>query len=380
MASSTRYEHIETLAVHAGHQIDPGSGAVMPSIQLSTTFERNADGSYTHGFVYSRTENPNRMALESCLMQLEGGAGAVAFSSGMAASHAVFQSLESGAHVILPDDVYFGTGALTTDVFARWGLTSTKVDMTDPSAVEQAIRPETRLLWLETPSNPQLKIADIRRLSAMAHANDALCAVDNTWPTPILQRPLELGADLVVHSTTKYLGGHSDVLGGAVITRAEDELLERVRTSQGIGGSVPSPFDCWLLLRSIRTLPYRMRGHCANAREVAAFLDGQPNVDVVHYPGLKSHPGHDVAVAQMSDFGGMLSIQVRGGADEAMAVAGRLKLFIRATSLGGVESLIEHRKSVEGPASPTPDNLLRVSIGLENPADLIADLAQALEY
>jgi len=380
MTSSTQYEHIETLAVHAGHQIDPGSGAVMPSIQLSTTFERNADGSYTHGFVYSRTENPNRMALESCLMQLEGGAGAVAFSSGMAASHAVFQSLESGDHVILPDDVYFGTGALTTDVFARWGLTSTKVDMTDPSAVEQAIRPETRLLWLETPSNPQLKIADIRRLSAMAHANDALCAVDNTWPTPILQRPLELGADLVVHSTTKYLGGHSDVLGGAVITRAEDELLERVRTSQGIGGSVPSPFDCWLLLRSIRTLPYRMRGHCANAREVAAFLDGQPNVDVVHYPGLKSHPGHDVAVAQMSDFGGMLSIQVRGGADEAMAVAGRLKLFIRATSLGGVESLIEHRKSVEGPASPTPDNLLRVSIGLENPADLIADLAQALEY
>ena len=377
---STTYEHIETLAVHAGHEIDQGSGAVMPPIQLSTTFERNVDGSYSHGYVYTRTENPNRQALEVCLTQLEGGADAIAFSSGLAATHAVFQSLESGAHVIMPDDVYFATGVQVTDLFARWGLTSDAVDMTDPSKVEAAMRPETRLVWVETPSNPQLKITDINAIAAIAHAGGAVCAVDNTWPTPILQRPFELGADISVHSTTKYLGGHSDVLGGAVIVRENNEWSERIRTIQGIGGSVPAPFDCWLLLRSIRTLPYRIRGHCANAQAVAIFLESHPNVDAVHYPGLESHAGHAVAASQMDDFGGMMSIQVRGSTSEAMAVAGRLKLFIRATSLGGVESLVEHRKSVEGEASLTPDNLLRLSIGLENSADLIADLAQALAY
>ena len=381
------YTHIETLAVHAGHHIDPHSRAVMPPIHLSSTFERNADGSYASGFVYSRSDNPNRQALEECLAALEGGLAAVTFSSGMAAVQAMFQVLTSGDHVILPDDVYFGTGALAADVFGRWGLTATKVDMTDLVAVQAAIRPETRLIWVETPSNPQLKIADISAISELAHANGALCAIDNTWPTPILQQPLALGADIVMHSTTKYLGGHSDLLGGVLVVNREvngattgaEQLVQQIRTIQTVGGAVPSPFDCWLLARSIRSLPYRMRGHCANARAVADFLAHHPQVEVVNYPGLPTHPGHAIAARQMSDFGGMLSIQVRGGSQEAMAVAGRLKLFIRATSLGGVESLIEHRKSVEGPDSPTPDNLLRISIGLEHPDDLIADLAQALD-
>lgn len=375
----TTSSHIETLAVHAGHQVDPGSGAVMPPIQLSTTFERNADGSYSSGYVYSRSDNPNRKALEECLAALEGGAAALTFSSGMAASQAVFMALENGAHVVIPDDIYFGTGALVKDVFGRWGLTVTAVDMTDPANVAAAMRAETRLVWIETPSNPQLKIADIAAIAQIAHDGGALCAVDNTWPTPILQRPLALGADLVMHSTTKYLGGHSDLLGGAVIVRAQDALYERMRSVQTIGGAVPSPFDCWLLTRSIRSLPYRMRGHCENARAVAAFLADHPRVERVNYPGLPGHPGHEVAARQMTDFGGMLSIQVRGDASAALAVTGRLRLIIRATSLGGVESLVEHRKSVEGPQSPTPDNLLRISIGLEHPDDLIADLAQALD-
>ncbi|MCB9160113.1 MAG: PLP-dependent transferase [Caldilineaceae bacterium] len=370
--------HIETLAVHAGHHVDPSTGAVMPPINLSSTFERNADGSYTSGYVYSRSDNPNRQALEEVLAALEGGAAALTFASGMAAVQAVFMGLEAGAHVVIPDDVYFGTGALVADVFGRWGLTVTAVDMTDPANVAAAMRPDTQLVWIESPSNPQLKIADIAAIAQIAHDGGARCAVDNTWPTPILQRPLALGADIVMHSTTKYLGGHSDLLGGAVIVRAQDAFYDRMHRVQTVGGAVPSPFDCWLLARSIRSLPYRMRGHCANARAVATFLAGHPRIERVNYPGLPDHPGHEIAARQMSDFGGMLSIQVRGDAADALALTGRLRLFIRATSLGGVESLVEHRKSVEGPQSPTPDNLLRLSIGLEHPDDLIADLAQAL--
>ena len=370
--------HIETLAVHAGHHVDPSTGAVMPPINLSSTFERNADGSYTSGYVYSRSDNPNRQALEEVLAALEDGAAALTFASGMAAVQAVFMGLEAGAHVVIPDDVYFGTGALVADVFGRWGLTVTAVDMTDPANVAAAMRPDTQLVWIESPSNPQLKIADIAAIAQIAHAGGARCAVDNTWPTPILQRPLALGADIVMHSTTKYLGGHSDLLGGAVIVRAQDAFYDRMHRVQTVGGAVPSPFDCWLLARSIRSLPYRMRGHCANARAVATFLAGHPRIERVNYPGLPDHPGHAIAARQMSDFGGMLSIQVRGDAADALALTGRLRLFIRATSLGGVESLVEHRKSVEGPQSPTPDNLLRLSIGLEHPDDLIADLAQAL--
>ncbi len=349
----------------------------MPPIHLSTTFERSADGSYPSGYTYSRTENPNRRALETALAALEGGAAAAAFSSGMAAANAAFQAL-GPAHVIIPDDIYFGVSRLVREIFAPWNLRYTAVDMTDPNNVAAALQPDTRLVWVETPSNPQLKIVDIAAVAGIAHAAGALCAVDNTWPTPILQRPLALGADLVLHATTKYLGGHSDILGGALVAARDDGYWQRIHAVQTIAGAVPSPFDCWLLMRSLRTLPLRMAAHCANARRVAEYLAGHPAVEAAHYPGLAGHPGHAVAASQMVDFGGMLSIQVRGGAAEALAVAARVKLFTRATSLGGVESLIEHRASVEGPYSATPPNLLRISVGIEHPDDLIADLAQAL--
>ncbi len=370
--------HMETLAVHAGETGEREAGAVMPPIHLSTTFERGADGGYPSGFVYARSDNPNRQALERALTALEGGESAAAFASGMAAIMAVFQSLESGAHLILPDDVYFGTSALARDVFARWGLAVSTADMTDPDTVARLVRPETALIWVETPSNPMLKITDIEAIARIAHEAGALCACDNTWPSPVLQQPLALGADLVIHSTTKYLGGHSDLVGGAVIARADGEQFARIRTIQTIGGAVPSPFDCWLLMRSIRTLPHRMRAHSRNARQVAAYLADHPAVARVHYPGLADHPGHAIAARQMRDFGGMLSIQMQGGAEAALRLANRVRLFTQATSLGGVESLIEHRASVEGPGTTTPDDLLRLSIGLEHADDLIADLEQAI--
>jgi cystathionine gamma-synthase len=370
--------HLETVAVHAGREIDPGTGSVMPPIHLSTTFERQPDGGYTDGFVYSRSENPNRRSLETCLASLEGGASAAAFSSGQAATFSVLQALGAGEHVILPDDAYFGTRRLALDILARFGLEVSVVDLTDLEQVRAAVRPNTRLIWVETPSNPLLKITDITSVAEIAHAAGAACAVDNTWPSPLGQRPLQLGADFAMHSTTKYLGGHSDILGGAIVAREEGELFARIRTNQMIGGAVPSPFDCWLLLRSIRTLPYRMRAHSEGAGRVAEYLADHPKVAQVHYPGLPTHPGHEIAARQMLSYGGMLSIQLEGGMDEAMGMAARVRLFIRATSLGGVESLIEHRASVEGPTSKTPANLLRVSVGLEHPDDLIADLAQAL--
>jgi cystathionine gamma-synthase len=292
---------------------------------------------------------------------------------------AVLQTLATGDHVIIPEDTYFGTRYLVFDMLARWGLQATAVDMTDLDQVRAAVRPNTRLIWVETPSNPLLKITDIAAVAEIAHAAGAICAVDNTWPSPLLQRPLALGADIAMHATTKYLGGHSDLLGGALVARTDDDLFTRIRTIQTTGGAVPSPFDCWLLLRSLSTLPYRMAAHCDHAQRVAGFLAAHPRVAAVHYPGLPSHPGYAVAARQMQGFGGMLSIQVVGGAAEAMAVAGRVQLFTRATSLGGVESLIEHRASVEGPGSPTPPNLLRISVGLEHPDDLIADLDQALD-
>lgn len=369
---------LETLAIHSGRQVDSATGAVMPPIHLSTTFERQADGGYPAGFVYSRSDNPNRRTLEECLAGLEGGAAALAFSSGMAATTAVLQTLATGDHLILPDDAYFGTGKVTQEIFGPLGLDYSVVDMTDLAQVQAAIRPKTRLVWVETPSNPLLKITDIGAVSAIAHEAGAICVVDNTWPSPICQQPLAHGADVVMHSTTKYLGGHSDLTGGALIVRAEDELYGRLRTIQQWGGAVPSPFDCWLLRRSISTLPYRMRAHCENAAKVARFLADHPVIAAVHYPGLADHPGHAVAARQMTGFGGMVSIQVQGGASEALAVANKVKLFTQATSLGGVESLVEHRASVEGPTSRTPQNLLRLSIGLEHADDLIADLDQAL--
>ncbi len=373
----------ETIAAQAAHHPDPATGAVAPPIYLSTTFERDPDGEYSRGFVYSRSDNPNRSALEILLALLEGGdsgdAVAAAFASGSAATGTVFQALAPGDHIIAPDDCYHGTARMLREVFLPWGLETTFVDMTDADNVRHAVQPNTRMIWVETPSNPLLKITDIAQMSDIARSSGALCICDNTWASPVLQRPLELGSDLVVHSTTKYLGGHEDVTGGAVVSASDTDFFQRVRLIQNLYGAVPSPFDCWLTLRGIRTLHVRMPAHCANAGKIARFLQDHPNVAAVHYPGLPEHPGHHIAARQMSDFGGMLSFQVAGGKDAAMRVAANVNLFVRATSLGGTQSLIEHRASIEGPNNTTPDDLLRVSVGLENADDLIADLAQALD-
>jgi cystathionine gamma-synthase len=369
---------IETLAVHAGRRVDPSTGAVGTPIHLSTTFERDPDGSYPRGHLYARNSNPTREALESCLAALEGGAAAAAFGSGSAATAAVFQALAPGDHVIAPHDAYHGTGRLLRETFARWGLAATFVDMTRISEVERALTPRTRLVWVETPSNPMWKVSDVRAIASLAHAAGARCACDNTVATPVGQSPFELGADLVVHATTKYLGGHGDLMGGAVVTRAEDEAWTQIRAVQAAAGGVPSPFDCWLVLRGIQTLPWRVRAHAENAMRLATFLASHRRVEVVHYPGLASHPGHALAARQMRSFSGMLSFQVRGGAADAMAVAAKVTIFTRATSFGGTDSLIEHRASIEGPGTRTPENLLRVSVGLEHADDLIADLDGAL--
>jgi cystathionine gamma-synthase len=371
--------HIETLAVHAGTAVDPKTGAVTPPIHLSTTFERAPDGSFPSGFIYTRAGNPTRQALEACLAELEGGAAAAAFSSGQAATFAILQSLSPGDHVIAPEDAYYGTADLLLDHFGHWGLETTLVDMTDPKAVEAAVRPKTRLLWVETPSNPRIRVSDIAALVAIARAASARVACDNTWATPMLQHPLQLGADLVMHATTKYLGGHSDILGGAVVAREEDDFFARIRQVQNSAGAVPSPFESWLVMRGIRTLPYRMRAHSANALAIARYLVAHPRIEHVYYPGLETDAGHAVASRQMSLPGGMLSFLLRGaGREETMAMSARLQIFTRATSLGGPESLIEHRASIEGPRTRAPENLLRVSVGLEHHEDLIADLAQAL--
>ena len=376
--STARDLQLETLCIHAGHRVDPGTGAVTSPIVLTTTFERAPDLSYLAGNNYVRSGNPNRTELELCLAALEGGTDAAAFASGSAATSAVLQALATGDHVIAPLDAYYGTGAMLTNIFARWGLAASFVDLTDLAAVRAAVRPSTKLIWAETPSNPLLRICDIAALAKIAHDAGALCAIDNTWATPMGQRVFELGADIAMHSTTKYLGGHSDLLGGALVAREASPMWERIRTVQKDGGAVPSAFDCWLLLRGIRTLPWRMRAHSANALAVAEFLAAHQKIDKVHYPGLASHPARTIIARQMKLPGGMLSIEVKGGMAEAVAFTNRLKIFTRATSLGGVESLIEHRQSVEGPTTRAPANLLRVSVGLEHPHDLKADLEQAL--
>jgi len=370
--------HIETLAVHAGHEIDPSTAAVTPAIHLSTTFARESDGSYRAGFLYSRYSNPNRAALERCLALLEGGVAAATFSSGSAATMTLLQAIGPGAHVIAPDDAYFGTIKLARDIFGPWGLELSVVDMTNPANVEHALRQDTKLVWIETPSNPLLRVVDIEAIAKLAHTRGAACAVDNTWGTPILQRPLDLGADISMHATTKYLGGHSDVLGGALIARENSELFQRIVSIQMTGGAVPSPFECWLTMRGIRTLPLRVQAQSASALELARVLERSPRVEAVHYPGLTSHPAHDIASRQMSGFGGMLSVQAGANRTESLAIASRLKLFTQATSLGGTESLVEHRASVEGPGTRAPENLLRVSVGLEHVQDLIADFHAAL--
>ena len=379
---------LETLAVHAADFKELNKD-VVPAIHLTTTYEREEDGSYPQGFIYTRMDNPNRSALETALAALEGGTACAAFSSGMAAISAVLQLLKSGDHVLISDDLYHGTRHIVNGIMARWGLEASYVDMTNIDLVATQFQDNTKLVWLETPSNPLLKIIDIEALSKLSHTKGSLVAVDATWTTPVVQRPLDLGADIVMHSTTKYLGGHSDILGGAVIVNEDvnngadnSALMEGIREIQLLGGAVPSPFDCWLLRRSLQSLPYRMRGHCENAMAIATFLETQNFVQAVHYPGLESHPQHATAAKQMTSFGGMMSLQI--GEDEtspdlAMKLIANLKLIVRATSLGGVESLIEHRASIEGEGTTTPQNLLRVSIGLEHPDDLIADFVQALE-
>jgi cystathionine gamma-synthase len=371
---------IETRAVHAGRHVDPATGAVTAPIYLSTTFERSPAGEYPLGFSYSRENNPNRSALEACLASLEGGKEALCYSSGLAVATALVQGLEPGDHIIAPDDVYWGLRKVIGEVFGKWGLETSYVDMTSIDDFHAALRPNTRLVWLETPSNPLMKITDLTAIAALSRqaGPNILTVCDGTFATPILQRPLECGIDMVVHSTTKYIGGHSDVVGGALITRNDNYLFERARKSQRYGGAVPSPFDCWLTMRGVDTLPYRVRAHSENAMRVAQFLAAHKAVETVHYPGLPSHPGYKTAARQMSAFGGMLSFQVRGNRETALGVAAKCKLFIRATSLGGTHSLIEHRASVEGPQTRTPQNLLRVSVGLEHADDLIADLEQAL--
>ena len=369
---------IETLAVKTGMDPDGTSRAIAPPITLSTTFERGEDGSYPGGFDYSRSGNPNRAALEAALAALEGGPEAVAFPSGMAATFSVIFSLSPGDHVVAADDAYYGTGVLLRDSFAERGIEASFVVMTDLDAVRSAMRPNTRLVWMETPSNPLIRISDIEAVAGIAREGGAISCCDNTWATPLLQRPLDFGMDLVMHSTTKYFGGHSDVTGGAVIVREPGGTLEALRKIQKDGGLVPSPFDAWLTRRGLESLAARMTMHCANAMELARFLDAHPRVERVHYPGLEGDPGHALAARQMSDFGGMLSFDVVGGREEAFAVAAGVRVIARATSLGGTHSLIEHRASVEGPTTRAPENLLRMSVGLEHVDDLKEDLDRAV--
>jgi cystathionine gamma-synthase len=322
---------IETQAVHAGRRIDPATGAVTPPIHVSTTFERHPSGEYPLGFSYSREGNPSRQSLEECLDALEGGKEALAFSSGLAVATALVQGLEPGDHIIASDDVYYGVRQVMGSVFAKWPLQISYVDMTDPNAVRTAVRPNTRLVLMETPSNPLMKITDLGAIARIAREANAISVCDGTFTTPVLQRPLDFGVDMVWHSTTKYIGGHSDMTGGALITRYDNYLFERARKALMFGGATSSPFDCWLALRGVSTLPWRMRAHCENALAVAEFLHRHPAVERVHYPGLADHPGHGIAATQMQGWGGMLSFQVHDGREAAMAVAARVRLFIRAT-------------------------------------------------
>jgi len=368
---------IETTAIHAGNRSDENTGAVIQPITLSTTYLRDQDGSYRSGYIYSRAGNPNRTQLENVLTKLECGADAAAFSSGNAAGMTAFQSLKPGTHVICPDDMYHGLRNQLKHMFA--GIVEFDfVDVNDEQVLIDHIKPNTGLIWLETPSNPLLKITDIKKVVALAKQYQINVLVDNTFATPVCQHPLLIGADMVMHSSTKYIGGHSDLMGGVLITAAKDEWWTRIRQIQELGGAIPSPADCYYLTRSIKTLPYRVKGHVHNAQLLAAYLEEHDQIESVLYPGLKSHPQHEMAAKQMDYFGGMLSFCLKGGEVEARRVINKLKLFAQATSLGGVESLIEHRASVEGPGTVTPQNLLRVSVGLEHIDDLIADMGQAL--
>ena len=368
----------ETLFVHAGAGPDAATGAVVPPLHLSTTYQHGPAGERVAGFEYVREGNPNQEQLESALATLERGAGALAFASGMAACTALLDSLPERAHIVYPRDCYAGLRVLISEFLPQRGMSATAVDMRDADAVRSAVTPATRCLWLETPSNPLLHVSDIAALSAIAHDSGILVACDNTFATPLLQQPLALGADVVMHSTTKYFGGHSDVLGGALVFAKREGLFDAVAHRRHITGGVPSPFNAWLTLRGLRSLPARMAMHCGNARAVAEFLAAHAKVEAVNWPGLTSHRNHEIAAKQMRDFGGMLSVQIHGGREAALAFASKVRLFTNATSLGGCESLIEHRASVEGANPVSAQNLLRLSVGLEHRDDLVDDLRQAL--
>jgi cystathionine gamma-synthase len=378
-----RTEHDDafaTRAIHVGQDPDPQTGAVVVPIYQTSTFAQPRVGEHS-GYEYARTGNPTRTALQECLASLEGTDRAVAFASGLAAEDAIFRLLAPGDHVVMADDVYGGTWRQIAKVHGRFGIEVSAVDLSDLDAVRGAMTPTTRLVWAETPSNPLLKVLDLAALAELAHEHGARLVADNTFATPYLQQPTSLGADLVVHSTTKYLGGHSDVVGGAVCT--DDATAEELAFLQNAVGAVPGPFDNWLTLRGIKTLAVRMDRHCANAERIAAFLADHPRVTSVRYPGLPDDPGHELAARQMTGFGGMVSFRVEGGADAAKQVAERTRLFFLAESLGGVESLIEHpgimtHASVAGTLLEVPDDLLRLSVGIEEADDLLADLDAAL--
>jgi len=374
----------ETLAIHAGQQPDPRTGAVVPPIYQTSTFAQDEVGAPRAGYEYSRSANPTRDALQDCLAAIEGGQRGLAFASGLAAEDTLLRTIcRPGDHVVIPDDAYGGTYRLVAGVARRWGLDWTAVRISDVDAVRAAVEPgRTRLIWAETPTNPLLGIADIAALAALAHDHGARLAVDNTFASPYLQQPLAHGADVVVHSTTKYLGGHSDVVGGALIA-ADIGLGEELAFHQNAMGAVNGPFDAWLTLRGVRTLPVRMDRHCANAERIADYLRQHPAVDRVLYPGLPEHPGHQTAARQMRRFGGMLSFRVVGGEERAVTICNRARLFVLAESLGGVESLIEHpgrmtHASVAGSPLEVPGDLVRLSVGIETVDDLLADLEQAL--
>jgi cystathionine gamma-synthase/cystathionine gamma-lyase len=375
---------LDTLAVHAGQPPDPSSGAVMTPIVLSSTFAQSAPGVH-QGFEYSRSGNPTRNALEACIAAIEGAKHGFAFSSGLGASTTFLHLLSPGDHILSGDDVYGGTFRLMDKVLKPKGIASSFVDLSNPETIRASLRPETKLVWLETPSNPMLKIFDIELVCSIAHAHGAKVIVDNTFATPVLQSPLALGADAVLHSTTKYLNGHSDVVGGAVATN-DEELAERLRFLQNAMGAVPSPFDCYLVLRGIKTLGVRVRQACASAAVIAERLAAHPKVERVHYPGLSTHPGHAIAKKQMRDFGGMISFVLRGGLEPSRRFLSALEIFACAESLGGVESLAEHPAIMTHASVPQAqraalgidDGLARLSIGVEDTADLWSDLEQAL--
>ena len=372
-----------TKAIHAGYRPDPATGAVNVPIYASSTFAQDGVGGLRGGFEYARTGNPTRAALEAVLAAVEEGRFGRAFSAGMAATDCALRAvLRPGDHIVIPDDAYGGTFRLIDKVFREWGVHHTPVHLPDLAAVRAAITADTRMIWVETPTNPLLSIADIVAISEIGHAAGATVLVDNTFASPALQQPLTLGADIVLHSTTKYIGGHSDVVGGALVTNSE-ELDAKFAFLQNGAGAVPGPFDAYLTMRGLKTLELRMHRHCDNAAQVAAFLAGHPAVSQVLYPGLATHPGHAVAARQMRGFGGMVSVRMHGGADAARKLCSRTEIFILAESLGGVESLIEHpgamtHASTAGSQLEVPDDLVRLSVGIEDPVDLLADLREAL--